>query len=212
MAESSLAQNLSAGGDSAGESTRERIIAAALRQCEQVGLRRTTVEDVARRAQLARVTIYRHFPTKDALVQAVILQQTQRFFDTLDSVLAGCSSADESVVEGFAFALDYVGEHRLLKRLLETEPETLLPYLVGNSPLVTAARERVAERIDREFGTPSGGDSAAIAELIVRFVLSLVVSPETVLGLDSAEGRRRFARRYLVGGLHRTGTPATIRP
>ena len=53
------------------------------------------------------------------------------------------------------------------------------------------------------------------AELVVRLVLSLALSPDSALGIESDEGARDLARRYLVPGLHmprsgdRPGIPAT---
>jgi AcrR family transcriptional regulator len=178
-------------------------MAAAVQQCEDFGLRRTTMDDVGRRAGLARATLYRHFPSKDALVQAVILSEAERFFATLDSAIAAYRTTDERLVEGFAFALDYVHRHALLNKLLRTEPEALLPYLFGDSRLIAIATEAVARRIPGEPPEPEieHTDALVAAELIVRLVLSLALSPHSRLDADDAEGARRLARRYLVGGL-----------
>lgn len=177
--------------------TRERILRAAIRQCEEVGLRRTTMEDIARRARLARATLYRHFESKDALVRAVILAEAQRFFDALDVAIAGRRRSEERLVEGFAFALQYAHDHALLQKLLRNEPETLLPYLLGDSRLIRLATDAVAQRIESSrIDTPSPRETA---ELAVRLVLSLALSPESSLGADDAEGARRLARRHLTG-------------
>jgi AcrR family transcriptional regulator len=173
--------------------TRARIMLAAVQQCEEFGLRRTTMDDVARRARLSRATLYRHFESKDAVVQAVILAEAGRFFDRLDVALDGLEHTDERLVEGFAFALQYVRRHALLHKLLRTEPEALLPYLLGDSRLIPIATAAVAERIPGDTST---------AELIVRLVLSLALSPDSSLGIEDAEGARRLARRYLVPGMH----------
>jgi AcrR family transcriptional regulator len=185
------------------EDTRARIRLAAVAQCEEFGLRRTTMDDVARRAGLARATLYRHFQSKDALVYSVILAEAERFFAALDTAVADFARSDERVVEGFAFALQYVRRHALLAKLLRTEPETLLPYLFGDSRLIAIATEAVAERIPG-VGDPAveRADALAAAELIVRLVLSLALSPESRLGTEDLGGARRLARRYLVPGLH----------
>ena len=183
------------------EQTRERILAAAVGQCEEVGLRRTTMEDVARRARLSRATLYRHFQSKDALVQAVILAEAARFFDALDAALADCRRSDDRLVEGFAFGLEYVRDHALLGKLLRTEPETLLPYLVGDSRLIRLASDAVAQRILHEQAGVRAEDARAAAEVVVRLGLSLALSPDSELGADNAEGARRLARDRLVPSL-----------
>ncbi len=57
--------------DAAGEprrSSREAILAGALRCFERMGIRATRVEDDLREAQLSRGTFYRHFPNMDRVV------------------------------------------------------------------------------------------------------------------------------------------------
>jgi AcrR family transcriptional regulator len=52
------------------EETRRRIAAATMELHEEVGPARTTVSAVARRAGVQRLTVYRHFPDEDRLIDA----------------------------------------------------------------------------------------------------------------------------------------------
>jgi AcrR family transcriptional regulator len=52
------------------QATRERIAAAAAALHEEVGVARTTVADIARRAGVQRLTVYNHFPDLAALLPA----------------------------------------------------------------------------------------------------------------------------------------------
>jgi AcrR family transcriptional regulator len=52
------------------QATRERIAAAASSLHEEVGVAKTTVADIARRAGVQRVTVYNHFPDLEALLPA----------------------------------------------------------------------------------------------------------------------------------------------
>ena len=52
------------------QATRARIAAAAAALHEEVGVARTTVADIARRAGVQRLTVYNHFPDLDALLPA----------------------------------------------------------------------------------------------------------------------------------------------
>src|SRR4051795_12954052 len=52
------------------EATGARIAAVAAALHEEVGVARTTVADIARRAGVQRLTVYNHFPDLDALLPA----------------------------------------------------------------------------------------------------------------------------------------------
>lgn len=52
------------------QATRERIAAAASSLHEEVGVAKTTVADIARRAGVQRLTVYNHFPDLGALLPA----------------------------------------------------------------------------------------------------------------------------------------------
>src|SRR3954454_10659808 len=57
-------------GAEAQQATRARIAAAAAALHEEVGIGRTTVADIARRAGVQRLTVYNHFPDLHALLPA----------------------------------------------------------------------------------------------------------------------------------------------
>lgn len=59
--------------------TRQRIVDAAIDLHQTKGLAATTMSDIAERAQVGRVTVYRHFPDEAALVSACSGQYFQRY-------------------------------------------------------------------------------------------------------------------------------------
>jgi AcrR family transcriptional regulator len=60
------------------DQTRRRIIDAAIELHETVGPAATTMSDIAERAQVGRVTVYRHFPDEPALARACSGQYFER--------------------------------------------------------------------------------------------------------------------------------------
>lgn len=187
------------------DETTERVLAGALSQFEDFGVRRTTMEDVARRVGMSRITIYRRFATKDALVEAVLLRECARFFAALDAAVAGLPTTDERLVEGFAFTLEFLRDHALLNRLLSTEPASLLPHLTLEAgPILSTARIFLAERLQREVteGRLAPLDVEVAGELLARLVLSFLLTPQSVVALDGPQPARDFARRYLAPSLH----------
>jgi AcrR family transcriptional regulator len=183
-----------------------RILAAAIQQMEDFGVRRFTIDDVARRVGISRVTIYRHFPKKDRLVEAALLHELHRFLQDLYSTVAPYETIEERLIEGFVSALTVIRNHRLLNRLLRTEPELMLPLLtVHGAPVLAAGRELIAN-----FARGgAGGDGLplsekeidGLSELLARLVLSFVLTPDSVMDLTTPAKIRRFAKHYLAPAL-----------
>jgi AcrR family transcriptional regulator len=171
---------------------RERILDAALEQFKLVGLRRTTVGDVARRAGVGRVTIYRRIGHKRELVVGVIQSEVSRLMESVREAIAPLESAEDRLVEAFAVGVRLVRSDALLQRLLETEPEDLLPYLTLDfAPILALARTFVASEV------APGRNADLLGELLARLAQSLVLTPGEA-PLDSERGLRAFARRYVA--------------
>ncbi|MGH2942228.1 MAG: TetR/AcrR family transcriptional regulator [Solirubrobacteraceae bacterium] len=66
---------------------REKVVAAASAAFAESGLE-AQVEDIARRAGVGVGTVYRHFPTKEALVDALAEQLFECFADTMEAAAA----------------------------------------------------------------------------------------------------------------------------
>ncbi|SEF83874.1 DNA-binding transcriptional regulator, AcrR family [Thermomonospora echinospora] len=174
-----------------------RILDAALAEFETYGLRRVSVEDVARRARVARTTIYRRFSNKEQLLQAVILRECRRFLSGIAAATEGLP-AREALVEGFVAGLREARSNPLLTRVVQSEPEAFLPQLSMNGGAVMlAARDILAERLGRD--RPQGGeDLAAVCEILLRVALSLLLVPGGGLAVNDDEAARALARRHLI--------------
>lgn len=171
---------------------RERILEAALEQFKLIGLRRTTVGDVARRAGVGRVTVYRRIGHKRELVIGVIQQEMRRLMESVRKAIAPLDGAEDRLVEAFVVGVRLVRSDALLQRLLETEPEDLLPYLTLDfAPILAVARAFVASEV------APGRDADLLGEVLTRLAQSLVLTPGEG-PLDGERGLREFARHYVA--------------
>lgn len=76
---------------------RARLIEVATRTFAQEG-GQVPIQEIARRAGVGAGTLYRHFPTKEALFEAIIADRLQQVIDRIQSRAAadpaeGCSSS-----------------------------------------------------------------------------------------------------------------------
>jgi AcrR family transcriptional regulator len=196
-----LAKAVQRFGSPTAEGNAQRILDAALKQFELFGIRRSTVEDITRRSGLARVTLYRNFANKDAIVEAVLLRELERFLSELAAEAGGYAEAEDKLVEGFVFTLTTMRDHALLQRLLATEPETVLPFLTveGDSVIQTASSflaHQLAVALPDDRRTQI--ELLEVAEVTVRVIVSFVLTPSQNVALGDDDAARSFARRYLV--------------
>jgi AcrR family transcriptional regulator len=178
-----------------------RILDAALAEYLDHGLRRTSVDEVARRAGLGRATLYRRFASRDELVQAVLVRESRRFFAAINDAVESLPTVAQRLVEGFVVGLRTAREQPLLGRLLQSEPEFLLPFLtIHGGPAIAIARQFMADQYRRspEYRANTEVDPDEFAEILVRLSMSLILTPQTCLPLDTDDDVRATARRYFL--------------
>src|SRR3954466_3926875 len=101
----------------------------AARECVlAVGVRRTTFSDVARRAGVSRMTLYRRFPDLEALLSSLMTREFGRVVSEARKASNG-GSVRERAVGIVVLAARRLHADPLFDRLLDVDPELLLPYV-----------------------------------------------------------------------------------
>lgn len=182
-----------------------RILSATLEQAELVGIRRTTMEDVARRSGVGRATLYRRFPTKDVLIDALVLSEARRYLEGSAQARAHGDNLEDRLVYDTVFTVTFLRDHALLKKLLRTEPENILPSLTVDAGAIIdfATDYSVAELRTDLYGakktTPEQERHIrTVAELHTRLTLSFIVTPHTSIKLATLDDTREYVRTYLL--------------
>ncbi|MEU9804178.1 TetR/AcrR family transcriptional regulator [Streptomyces sp. NPDC051000] len=106
---------------------RTRILAAALDCFLERGVRRTTVEQVRKRAGVSNGSFFHHFPNKQDLAEAVYLQGLEQHQAELLAVLTpelGLRAGIEEVVHRH---LAWMAEHPRLAAFLLAPPDWIAP-------------------------------------------------------------------------------------
>lgn len=173
----------------------DRVAAAALDEFAEHGIRRTSMEDVARRAGVSRMTVFRRFASKQRLVEVVIAREVHRGMQELDLLWEGAETLEDRLVAGFEFAGRYVSGHPLFDRLLRSEPEVLLPPLtLDGGPVLELYRSLIAHRLQTEVnaGRAATSDIDGVAEVIARLAISLLLTREGTITLEDPNSVRRL--------------------
>ncbi|GAA3438176.1 TetR/AcrR family transcriptional regulator [Kutzneria kofuensis] len=175
------------------------ILDAAVEELRAYGLRRTSVDNVARRAGLSRATVYRRFENKNVLVQAALVRESARFFGEIVAAIGPLPTAAERLVEGFVVGLRKVRTDALLTRLLISDPEELVPYLtLRGSGVIAAASDFLVSQYEEVAGPSMSRDPRVLAEILVRLAISFTLTPDGVVAVDDDDAVREFANSYLV--------------
>jgi AcrR family transcriptional regulator len=184
--------------------TEERILAAAEQCVTRLGIRRTSMTDVAAQAGVSRGAVYFYFSDKANLVDAVMARIAGHFVASSEQAVRSRPTLAEQVAEAAVFIRRSAGE-RVPMRQLPADGERLLATL-----LTASSGHLTDEWVD--FWLPflhdaecrgeirSGIDHREAGEWIVRLLMSFAVVPAVTFEADDLESVRRFVRTYAVTG------------
>ena len=145
----------------------------AVRDCVlAVGVRRTTLTDVARRAGVSRMTLYRRWPDVRSLVGDLM---------TREWIAVADRAKQHDLVDSLVEGVRTFRAHPLFRKIAEVDPELLLPYMLDRrGASQEALLEIIASALRERAGRPDTPDRRARAILLV--VQSFALSMQTMTG------------------------------
>jgi AcrR family transcriptional regulator len=179
----------------------ERILEAARKVLVEHGLRRTSLNDIARAAGVSDATLYRRFANRDELLRTLVEREGRAFIARVDERIDAIEDPEEALVEAWLMFARSLREHDLVQRLLVTDPERILPLVTTEgAPALALGREYVLARARRAIaaGAEMTGEPEHIAEILTRIAQSLVLTPETTLPLDDERALSEFGHAVLA--------------
>ena len=182
-----------------GDDARDRILAATVVCLGRYGIAKTTVDDAAREAKVARATVYRHFPDgREQVIAESITWAVARFFGDLAAAVDHAPDFPTMLEQALMHAHQAVAEHVVLQKVLETEPERLLPQLTQSAPQVQAVlRDYLADKLRSEPLLP-GVDPVEAGDWLARMGLSFILAEGRWDLTDPASVRRLVREELLV--------------
>ncbi|OBG69032.1 MULTISPECIES: TetR/AcrR family transcriptional regulator [unclassified Mycobacterium] len=182
--------------------TRAALISAAFACFRTRGLRKTTIVDIARAADVSRSTFYEYFRDKETIVEACAEEASQSFYRKLAKAIDrdGGSTLEEKLVRAAVFVTQarrvvehesYFDEEQV--NLMLTKNASTLVRECGEflAPYISAARLTGEVRNDLDVRSAS--------EWFARILLSLFTTPSPYLDVDD-DAVADFVRAYVVRG------------
>ncbi len=176
-----------------GPSTAEtRILDAAKQCCEQWGLAKVTIDDIAAASGVSRATLYRLFPGgKDVLFEALRVREINDFFDTLTAEVATIDAFDELVVRLVVVATRELRADDHLAVMLASEPgEVLTQLTVDGLPRIIRIANDYLTPLVTPFLDPV--HAPRLIDLLVRVTISYFLAPSLHVDLGDPDSARRF--------------------
>ncbi|GAB2325126.1 TetR/AcrR family transcriptional regulator [Streptomyces variabilis] len=199
-----IRHNASAGSDN-------DAVLDAVRDCVlAVGVRRTTLTDVARRAGVSRMTLYRRWPDVRSLVGDLMTREWIAVATGAMPERGPDMTARALLTKGLVDAVRDFVTHPLFRKILDVDPELLLPYVLDRRGASQEALLELLAGVLRE-GHADGSVRRASVERQARSVLLIVqsftLSLRTMTDEDDPELSAEAFLGELRGILERTLTP-----
>lgn len=153
-----------------------RILTATRRAIDERGT--VSVSQVASTLGVTRQTIYRYFPTHEALLGATALSAVEGFLDRLAAHLGSITDPTEAVVEGIAYTFEQLAHDRYLS--LVFQPGKASAFTAGvTSDIAISFGRSILQRFEVDWGAAGFADAGLdeLVEVMLRTLQSLIVDP-----------------------------------
>lgn len=153
-----------------------RIIAATRCAIDERGT--VSVSEVAQTLGVTRQTIYRYFPTHEALLGATALSSIDGFLNRLATHLGSISDPTDAVVEGIAYTFEQLAHDKYLS--LVFQPGKASAFTAGvTSDMAIAFGRSIVQRFEVDWPAAGFTDDKLneLVEVMLRTLQSLIVDP-----------------------------------
>jgi len=164
-------------------SPRDAYLDAARDCILDVGWRRTTLTEVARRAGVSRMTIYRTWPEMASLLADLMTREWTAVVEAAAAEQPD-GGAVERLVGTITATVRALRDNELFVRIVELDPELILPYLLqrrGRSQDLVLDLTEAAITEGQRAGEIREGDATAMARALLLTAHGFVLSAHTMV-------------------------------
>lgn len=190
--------------ESASPSGDEAILTAARDSVLEVGVRRTTATEIARRAGVSRMTLYRRFGDIEHLLVTLLTREVEALLADLAERTTGLGNARQRLVETAVLGVERFATDPLLLRIIDLDPELLLPYLLDRTGSSHHATRHVLSTLltdGHSDGSIRALDDDAASWVLVIVLQAFVFGARLLASEAEPAAVRREVHRLLDGYL-----------
>ncbi len=203
------AQRWGAGQNAAPDEARMKLIAATRACYAEQPIEKTTMADIAARAKVARATLYRYFPNREAVLLAVFRDEVSEFLNQFRREIGEAESFCDFLLDYLLFTLQHAPTTPLHQALFSEQAALWVSrnYLGDpESMQLTADFFRESYRVARRVGEiRADADLDAIVSWSARLLLSLLLMPPTEYTTEAQ--LRAYLERHFIRALRVEAQP-----
>lgn len=178
------------------DDARERLLKAALICAQKYGLAKINIKRVAEEVGVTRQTVYRHFPTSEALVAAASFAVGGQLMDQLQHRIAARQGFEDKLIEGVVFLARQIPSDPFLSQYFSAQPQYELnrQQVLGPAPLDYTFHALKSMYGDGKLSSDEECWLRGLAEHTLRTVLALIMTPSDQIRTDS--GLREYLQLW----------------
>lgn len=188
------------------EYDRQDQILEAANQCfTQLGIHRTSVQDVARMANVSRGTVYRYFEDRNVLIEAAIEFGAQKFYQQVAAAMSKKTTLAEKLGAMAETHAVILLDHRTRNRLMADDSELMRHMISDGDSAVRRTTEFLVPYVreaQKRGEVGSGIDVTAASEWLARIIYSFsTVNQAQTFDMSKPETVRKYVEKFAVNGL-----------
>jgi AcrR family transcriptional regulator len=188
------------GGGITAEQSKDAFLDAAESLFATRGYRESTMEMIAREAGFSRGSIYRQFPTRESLVEALVQRTTQRHMARIRERLPEGADAITILIEAMVIVATELIHDPLLKTISDqTDDRTVAYMLAGNPALLQMVEASIAAMMTGTNRFRPGISPKDLAQFIIGTNLSMLLG--AIPGIEDPKTARSYIDVFVLPAL-----------
>jgi TetR/AcrR family transcriptional regulator, repressor for uid operon len=185
-------------GPSAPACVSERILSAASDLSTLVGVKHTTIEDIARHAEVPEAIVKGRWGTVTDILCAVVIRDFRSSVDHAEPRIRAQEQLEDMVSEAFASAYWFLDSHPIVGGAVRSDADTILPTAeVSIAAVITAVTRWLVDVVGMAAHHCAGlvVDADLLEEVTMRLIQSMLLAPNLSASSDTLSATTAYARR-----------------
>jgi len=179
------------------EVMKNRLMDSCISCIQQLGMKKTSISDIAAQAGVARQTVYKHFHNKNEILSETFEREGLTFSEEVRHAIEHIDSEEEAFITSFLYVVENFAKNPILAQILEPRNTFLSEVGMKHHNFAEIGQIVFAHIFERNKRLQK--DVEEISELWTRNAMSFIAMPSEKE--KTPQELRGFVQRRLIPGL-----------